>query len=98
VTWSRLLAGRWRDPLVGRDVLFGILLGLVYALLFQSYFFVNLLRGAPPEAMFGAANLNGARVIGWTIAGHLDAAVGGALFFFMVLFLLRTVLRKQWLA
>ena len=27
VSWSRLLAGGFRDPLVGRDVLFGCLLG-----------------------------------------------------------------------
>lgn len=29
ITWSRLLAGRWRDPSVGRDVLIGGLLGVV---------------------------------------------------------------------
>ena len=28
VSWSRLLAGKWADPLVGRDVLLGIALGL----------------------------------------------------------------------
>jgi serine/threonine-protein kinase len=27
VSWSRLLAGRFRDPLVGRDVLVGCLAG-----------------------------------------------------------------------
>jgi serine/threonine-protein kinase len=33
VGWSRLLAGRWRDPLVGRDVLVGLLAGIVLALI-----------------------------------------------------------------
>jgi predicted Ser/Thr protein kinase len=28
ISWTRLLAGDWRDPLVGRDVLVGALLGL----------------------------------------------------------------------
>ena len=28
VSWTRLLAGEWRDPMIGRDVLFGALLGL----------------------------------------------------------------------
>lgn len=28
ISWSRFLAGRWRDPLVGRDLLVGALLGL----------------------------------------------------------------------
>ena len=29
VSWTRLLAGRWTDPLVGRDILLGVLLGIV---------------------------------------------------------------------
>jgi hypothetical protein len=98
VTWARLLAGRWRDPLVGRDVLFGILLGLVYVLLFQTYFLVNLFHDAGPQTAFAPVNLNGARFLGSTLAGHLDDAVSGALFFFLILFVLRIVLRKQWLA
>ncbi|MBK7391721.1 MAG: serine/threonine protein kinase [Chloracidobacterium sp.] len=28
VSWNRLLAGDWRDPLVGRDVLFGVVFGI----------------------------------------------------------------------
>ena len=97
VTWSRLLAGRWRDPLVGRDVLFGILLGLVYSLLFQTYYFVNLFHDSAPVAAFVASNLNGARSWASSLAGKLDDA-GGTLLFFLVLFVLRVVLRKQWLA
>ncbi len=31
VSWTRLLAGEWRDPMVGRDVLAGCLLGLAAA-------------------------------------------------------------------
>src|SRR5262249_55485567 len=33
ISWSRLLAGRIRDPLVGRDVLFGVMLGAFWAVL-----------------------------------------------------------------
>ena len=32
ISWSRLLAGRIRDPLVGRDVLVGLLIGSVWTL------------------------------------------------------------------
>ena len=35
ISWSRLLSGQVRDPLVGRDILFGVLLGVVWALVFQ---------------------------------------------------------------
>ncbi len=98
VTWTRLLAGRWRDPLVGRDVLFGSLLGLVYLLLFQGYFFANLFHGGGPVALLDASNLNGVRYWASSLIEHLDGSVGGALFFFLLLFVLRAVLRKQWLA
>ncbi len=57
VSWNRLLTGDWRDPLVGRDVLLGTLLGiahitLIYAGLsaermvygdFRLFFFVGAL-------------------------------------------------------
>jgi Protein kinase domain len=33
ISWTRLLAGRWQDPLVGRDVLFGVVAGLLAAAL-----------------------------------------------------------------
>ncbi len=98
VTWTRLLAGRWRDPLVGRDVLFGTLLGLVYLLLFQGYFFANLFHGGGPESLLDATSLKGARYWASSLIGHLDGSVGGALFFFLLLFVLRAILRKQWLA
>ena len=39
ISWSRLLTGRFRDPLVGRDVLIGALCGIVMSLLWHlSYF------------------------------------------------------------
>jgi hypothetical protein len=98
VTWARLLSGKWRDPLVGRDVLFGILLGVVYLLLFLTFFLVNLYHGDGPDSAFAAANLNGARYWGSTLTAHVDYAVSGALYFFLILFVLRVVLRKQWLA
>jgi hypothetical protein len=31
VAWSRVLSGRWRDPLVGRDVLAGVAMGAAAA-------------------------------------------------------------------
>ncbi len=35
ITWTRILSGRWRDPLVGRDLLVGCLIGALFALVFQ---------------------------------------------------------------
>ena len=54
ISWSRLLAGRVRDPLVGRDLLFGVLLGLLWALLLHV--FVLLIQG---QGRLAAARLLG---------------------------------------
>ena len=35
ISWSRLLSGQFRDPLVGRDILFGVMLGVVWIFIFQ---------------------------------------------------------------
>ncbi len=34
ISWSRLMAGRIRDPLVGRDTLYGVILGVVLGVIF----------------------------------------------------------------
>src|SRR5262245_11150485 len=49
VAWNRLLAGRWRDPLVGRDVLVGALAGAVSSLLFKLSILAPLWLGRPME-------------------------------------------------
>src|SRR5260370_20749773 len=35
ISWSRLLSGQMRDPLVGRDILFGAILGVTWILVVQ---------------------------------------------------------------
>jgi hypothetical protein len=100
ISWSRLLAGKFSDPLVGRDLLVGSLFG-VALLLFETSdnFILPLLGKLPPtpdigltESLLGvqqAAGLTLSYVFGWVISG---------LGIFFVLFLLRLVLRKDWLA
>jgi len=97
ITWSRVLAGKWRDPLVGRDLLFGTLLGIVYALLIVLYEYANLRAGAPILGEFGLAQLNGSRAFAGMIARLLVDEVSGSLLFLLTLFLVRTLLKKTWL-
>jgi serine/threonine-protein kinase len=49
VTWSRLVAGRWRDPMVARDVLIGIAFGLVSTLIRRSGQLLQIWLGGPPS-------------------------------------------------
>jgi hypothetical protein len=31
ISWARLVAGNWRDPMIGRDILIGMIAGLIHA-------------------------------------------------------------------
>ncbi len=93
VSWTTLLGGRVRDPIVGRDVLFGIALGVAIALLVRS----TVLQGndvswPPTELLLGVRTITGLIVM------QLVYAVRGALLFFFLIFLLRVLLRNQWAA
>jgi len=97
ITWSRVVAGKWKDPVVGRDLLFGTLFGIVYVLIIALYEFANLRSGVPILGEFGLDNLNGLRAFTGYIAKLLVGEVGGSLIFLLTLFLVRAVLKKEWL-
>jgi serine/threonine-protein kinase len=44
-SWARVLDGRWRDPLVGRDILVGALAGVAIMLLREAEFFISAWLG-----------------------------------------------------
>ena len=47
IGWTRLIAGRWNDPHVGRDVLIGASAGLLMTVLFPLYYLLPPLVGGP---------------------------------------------------
>jgi serine/threonine-protein kinase len=97
VSWNRLLAGRWRDPLVGRDLLLGGLLGVTTALLFQAQTLLpHWLGRAPPTPLGIREDLLG-QSVGLLAIGQLDALFTAQGQFFM-LFVLVLLLRRSALA
>jgi serine/threonine-protein kinase len=96
ISWSRLVAGRWRDPLVGRDLLVGIVLGIAWELVFGLQYFVLLRTGYAPQMGDPALLLGAWETVGRWLGGTLN--VVAALSFFAILFLLRAVLRNTWRA
>ncbi|MGO9271475.1 MAG: serine/threonine-protein kinase [Terriglobia bacterium] len=97
ISWSRLMAGRWRDPQVGRDVLWGVLLGVVWCLVVSVGFLVLKREGATPQLANTSLLLGMREVMGnWLL--NVVQCIVGTLEFFFILFLLRVVLRNQWLA
>ena len=99
-SWSRVLAGRYRDPLVGRDLLAGILGGAAMTLtdrapaVLSHWIPLSGMTPQPPSrAMLSGPASSIARVLESLSLGPLDA-LG-----FMALFALGlVVLRKRWLA
>jgi serine/threonine-protein kinase len=97
ISWSRLLSGQMRDPVVGRDILFGVMLGVVWILIFQLRSIpVMRLGGVPflgdPDYLAGGRTALGA----WL--RQVPSSILGTLQFFFLLFGLKFLLRKDWLA
>ena len=100
IAWTRLLSGRFTDPLVGRVLLAGALLGIFEAISSEvAQLTRRAVEATPPIPPFPwDQTLRGPRFV----AGHLVAAPAVsmllALAFALLFFLLRAVLRKEWLA
>ena len=101
VTWARVLSGRWRDPLVGRDVLAGSIGGLLsVAGLVVVPVIVAWVQGGEPAIRTSNAVwvLNGTRHV---IAELLCASPRYFAESFIpvaLLILFKIVLRREWLA
>ena len=100
VSWSRLLAGGFQDPLVGRDMLVGCLSGASSTALGRLWWFVPTWLGYPPLQPSSGPQVQflGARAIVADVAGMLMSAPVFWLAALFVLVLLRALLRKEWAA
>jgi predicted Ser/Thr protein kinase len=97
ISWARLMAGRIRDPLVGRDAFFGVMLGVGWSLIFAFLFLALKRIGATPD--FPSTDfLLGPRMVLGTCLTHLAISVQATLIFFFLMFVFRVVLRNPWLA
>jgi hypothetical protein len=97
ISWTRLSSGRIRDPLVGRDVLFGAVLGVSWCLIFIIDNIVLSQFGSSPGLGNTDYFLGARRAVG-AILSQIPNSIAGSLIFFFLIFLLRAILRKQWLA
>jgi hypothetical protein len=98
ISWSRMLAGDWRDPLVGRDVLVGAFFGAVGCRLFQLGTLVEMKLASPtgglPLTSFYSPFL-GLHLFVFKFTYFITACLNIALFvlfFFLVWFI---VLRRE---
>jgi len=97
ISWTRFLSGSLRDPLVGRDLLFGVLLGIFWIFVFAVGSFFLIRAGAQP-LLANSEFLMGVRE---TVALGLVAIVSTiqtAFIFFFLIVLLRVLVKNRWLA
>jgi predicted Ser/Thr protein kinase len=100
VSWTRVLEGRLRDPLVGRDVLIGFTAASIQGLVLVWAFWIAARAG-----LAGLIPLEDSLIVvrgGRFAVGELFrvalVSTATALGFLMIFLLLRMILRKTWIA
>ena len=98
VSWNRLLTGDWRDSLVGRDVLLGMLCGIAHITLIYAGFYVERLFHGDFRLLSWSGALIALR--SWTagILGTTATSVGYGFLMICFLAILYLLLRRRFFA
>jgi hypothetical protein len=102
ITWSRVLRGRFRDPLLGRDVLIGGTCGILLLLVLQVDNllpgWLGLQRPLPrlPSTALDAAALVGLRYKLSVLVTVLISSVTLGLMVLLLMLVARVVVRRSW--
>jgi len=97
ISWTRLVSGRLRDPLVGRDLLYGVLLGIAWDLVFVIGNFFEIRAGAQPP-LANSEILQGSRETVAICLINVVSSIRTTLVFFFLIVLLRILVKNRWLA
>jgi predicted Ser/Thr protein kinase len=97
ISWSAILTGQWRDPIVGRDVLVGVVFGVGLSVFSQVVDALALGSSLTPHTR-STNVLSGFRSTLAIGLQSLPRAIRGTLMIVLILFLLRALLRNQWVA
>lgn len=98
VCWTRVLAGRFRDPQVGAHVLAGVLVGVGLSLVAHTATFIGIRVGGAGGRTPPLDSLLGARDLAANLIFHSQGALWAALVLLFLFFVLRVLLRRDWLA
>jgi eukaryotic-like serine/threonine-protein kinase len=96
VGWSRLLSGRLRDPVIGRELLFGVVCGACLAAFELSAAYLPRYVGMPdPLPHLPQLNaLRGARAIGVTVLGGINNRMQNALILVLEFTIVSEIVRR----
>ncbi len=99
VSWSRFIAGRWSDPLVGRDLLIGSALGLALSAVSRLRFVLPGWLGLPATLPY-AADIGSLSSVRDALSAALNSALGAVfaalLMTFFVALGTRTASTRRW--
>jgi hypothetical protein len=101
ISWTRALSGRWRDALVGRDILIGVAVGAALGLILGPARVLLPMRlgipGPPPHPFDYNAPVDPGRAVAWLLSNGVLSSfwVLGIVF---LLILVRGPVRRGWLA
>lgn len=100
ISWSRLLSGKFRDPMVGRDILAGIIAALLSDAISNLNIPYTHWRSLPPPQPDTSAifNLVGGRLLFARVLDAIPFAVFNGLALMFTYVLMRRLLRNRWLA
>jgi serine/threonine-protein kinase len=100
ISWSRLISGEYRDPMIGRDIMVGALLGFGHTLAIYLLYVLPQLIGKPSAPnpgsdiyTFGMQNLVGTFLASSLIQSFMT---GFGMLFLLLLFYV--LLRREWMA
>lgn len=100
ITWSRLIGGSLKDPLIGRDLLVGAVAGLLMTAVSYVFYFLPPLLGWPPltPRAPGVETLASTRALLGVLPVVVNNAFQNAMLGVVGLALLRGVIRREWIA
>jgi serine/threonine-protein kinase len=100
VSWARVLAGDWRDPLVGRDALAGVAAGALIGCLYKLEVLAPAWVGYPPAQPIPVFNsvAEPPGFVSRLLSDVSFAGLGIPLAYVFLLVLLRVLLRREWAA
>lgn len=100
IAWTRLLDGRWTDALVGRDLLAGVLVGLVMAATFLLAGWAKIWTNSPfrPNFYLIPSALDGLRFTAGLVLGRITVSLVVVFGLLLLLVVARRALRREGVA
>ncbi len=96
IGWSRMIAGRLRDPIVGGEILMGATAGVAVTVLSECRQLARASLGAPPHFFTEASAVDGLRGAASMWVADLGISMVEALVLLFVIFLFRLIARSEW--